>query len=164
MQEADKIWNHFKGLRPVQKYSEENRYMLRMGTFTARVSDQIEFKADLTIDVNSLEFNEKEYKGALEDLLPEWLADYTNKIKKLHIKSASYETLKFVLMYLYTRFDYPIEILFNEFANWGLKGSKREWEQHNIRALLEWANENQKGVEIIQRNHDESALLLITKK
>lgn len=164
MHEADKIWNHFKGLRPVQKYNEDNRYTLRMGTFSDNVVEQINFKADIIIDEQELEHKGKIYQGALEDLLPEWLADHTIKIKTIHIKFNSYERLKFIFMYLYTRFDYPIEILFDEFANWELKGSKREFTSHNIKALFEWANENDKQLEIVQRDHRQGAVVKVISK
>jgi hypothetical protein len=164
MHEADKIWNHFKGLRPVQKYNQDNRYTLRMGTFTDNVVEQIEFKADLVIDEEKLEHDGKIYQGVLEDLLPEWLADHTNKIKKIHIKFNSCERLKFIFMYLYTRFEYPIQILFDEFANWELKGSKREFTNHNIKALFEWSNENDKQLEIVQRDHKQGAVVEIISK
>lgn len=161
MHEPDKIWNHFKGLRPVQKYNEENRYVLRMGTFTAEVLDNFNFNADLIIDEQTLTHKGSVRQGPLEDLLPEWLADHTNKIQNLHIKFESYERLKFVFMYLYTRFDYPIHILFDEFANWGLKGSKREFTSHNIKALFEWCSENERQPRIETRNSKQGAVIKI---
>lgn len=164
MHEPDKIWNHFKGLRPVQKYNEKNRYCLRMGTFTADVVEQLDCTPDLIIDQHTLEYENKVEEGVLEDLLPEWLADRTNKIRNIHIKFNSYERLKFVFMYLYTRFEYPIQILFDEFANWELKGSKREFTNHNIKALFEWSNENDKQLEIVQRDHKQGAVIKIISK
>lgn len=164
MHEPDKIWNHFKGLRPVQKYSEDNRYVLRMGTFTAEIVDEFEFDADLIIDGKILEHKGSVQQGEIEDLLPEWLADHTDRIHKLHIRSASYEKLKFVFMYLYTRFEYPVQILFDEFANWGLKGSKREFTDHNIKAMFEWCNENNKVPSIVARDNNEGAVIEIISK
>ena len=164
MHEADKIWNHFKGLRPVQKYNEANRYTLRMGTFVADVYDRIDYTSDLIINENSIEFNGRTYTGVLEDLLPEWLGRYSDKIKKLKITADSYETVKLIFTYMYTRFDYPVHILFDEFANWGLKGSKREFTERNIKALFEWANENMKEVIITQRDNQQSAVIKIISK
>lgn len=164
MHEPDKIWNHFKGLRPVQKYNERDRYCLRMGTFTAEAKDRIEFDPDIVIDVHSLNFKNETSEGELEDLLPEWLADHTDRIKNLHIRFESYDRLKFVLMYVTSRFDYPVNIYFDEFANWELKGSKREFTDHNIKALFEWAEQNKMNIEIIQRNHQQSAVITISKQ
>lgn len=164
MQDPDKIWNHFKGLRSVQKYNDRDRYCLRMGTFTAQLKDEIDFDSDIVIDENSLNFKNKITEGELEDLLPEWLADHTDRIKNLHIKLKSYERLKLVLMYIDRRFDYPVNIYFDEFANWELKGSKREFVDHNIKALFEWAEQNSTNLEIIQRNHRQSAVITISKQ
>lgn len=162
MQEPDKIWNHFKGLRPVQKYNDDNKLMLRMGVFVADTVNEFNFTPDLSINQNTLKYKNKIFEGALEDLLPEWLADNTDKIGSIHIEFESYEKLKFVFMYLYTRFEYPIQIRFDEFANWELKGSKREFANHNIKALLEWCNENKRNVSIDVRNHKQGAIVKIS--
>jgi hypothetical protein len=164
MQETDKIWVTFKCMRAIRSYSEASKYFLRMGTFVAPINETIEFTPDIEIDQNSISSGGKTSQGELVDLLPEWLAKNTTRVKKIQINFKSYDYCKLVFEYLAVRFDYPIEIYYKEFANWQLAGLKQDFVEYNIKHITTWADENGVTLEMTQRNSKQSAVVLITKK
>jgi hypothetical protein len=164
MQETDKIWVTFKCMRAIRSYSEASKYFLRMGTFVAPINETIEFTPDIEIDQNSISSGGKTSQGELVDLLPEWLAKNTTRVKKIQINFKSYDYCKLVFEYLAVRFDYPIEIYYKEFANWQLAGLKQDFVDHNIKYLTEWADNNDMNLEMKERNSKQSAVITITSK